>query len=701
MIMTAYVALDIRAPAIAWVLWGLFVVCAGLPVSAWAETDEDDEKDEVPVEMPSDLLEPSLQSRSDLGDRMARMISSELKHLETRQSEIIGELDSLPQFSLQTIKPIEFGYHANPNRKRPKWVQLDFGKQIEPDAVALLPVTVQFEGRSVPGYGFPKAFRVDISDDEKFTTYETLVEYRDQGDGASRQAPFFAKLQSVMSGRYVRLTVTQLWSPENVPGAELFALGELMILKGPRNLGCRKRVTTRDSVERGQLWSRRFVNDGRTPLGIAYSPQASSSFGYSSRASKKIDKKWVQVDLGEEHEIDEVSLIPANPDNYVFDLNTGFPEKFEVQISSDPDFRESVTVAAFAPSNFRNPGNNPVTCPVNGLSGRYVRVLVRRVRPNGGLTFALAELQVYSGDVNVALGKIVKGMDSLERGKWGARFLVDDYSSRFRLSPLDVWLGDLSRRGELIDEWRELDGKRTLLVENAVSLGVKMGASLLALTGLLLVVSVLRSRVKQLKKMESLRNQIASDLHDDIGSNLSSIALLAELGRSEIDEPELARSEFEQIKQTADQTVESMRDIVWLIRPGDESWKDFLRHFRETAAQMLKNQDYDFVIEGEEDAGAVPLGFRRDLFLIFKEVLNNTVKHADATKVLIQLTLERKKLYMAVKDNGMGFSETDENFRSGNGLRNIRQRAEHLGAELDVSSQEGEGTWIKLVALLP
>ncbi len=679
-------------------LW--FSFC--LPLVVLAEVDENGEEEEVPVEMPSDLLEPALRSRSGLGDRLARMISSELRHLELRQSVIVGELENLPQFAMQSVKPVEFGYHANPNRKRPKWVQLDFGREIEPDALALIPVTVQFQGRSVPGYGFPKAFRVDISDDESFATYETLVEYNNEGAEVFRQAPFFVKTPPGMTGRYVRLTVTRLWgSGDGGSGGELLALAELMVLKGTRNLSCRKRVTSRDSVERGALWSRRFVNDGRTPLGIAYSPEISPSFGYSSQASKKVDKKWVQVDLGQEQVIDEVNLIPANPDNFVFDLNTGFPEKFEVQISSDPDFRESVTVASFAPFNFRNPGDNPVTCPVDGVSGRYVRVLVRRQRANGGLTFALAELQVYSGDENVALHKKVSAMDSLERGKWGGRFLVDGYSSRFLLSPLNIWLENLNLRGELIEEWRALDERREALVERAVFLGFRISIAALAAVGLLLVVGMLRSRVKQLKKMESLRNQIASDLHDDIRSNLSSIALLAELGGSELDDPVLARSEFEQIKLTADQTVESMRDIVWLIRPGDESWKDFLRHFRETAARMLKNTDYDFVIEGVEDAGAVPLGFRRDLFLIFKEVLNNTVKHAKASKVEIRLTLERENLSLIIKDNGQGFSEDGEDFRRGNGLFNIRQRAEHLGAEIEVKSGQGEGTMIILSALLP
>ncbi len=663
----------------------------------------DDAAQEVPVAIPADLLEPAVQPRTGQGNRLARMISADLRRLEARQSEIVSELEGLPQFSLDSISPVEFGYHASPNRRRPKWIQLDFGRTIKPDAVALVPVNVQIEGRPVPGYGFPKAFRLDISEDEQFSSYETLVTFGGRGEEweAPRQAPFFSTIPAGASGRYIRLTVTRLWKPSGGEGAALFALAELMVLKGQRNLALERPVTTRDNVERNPLWSRRFVNDGHTPLGIPYSPEPSPSFGYSSTAGKKADKKWVQVDLGEVRVIDEVRLIPADPDNYVFDLNTGFPKSFSIQVSNDPDFEEKTDVLPFSAPSFRNPGNNPVTFPAHQVSGRYVRVVVRRVRKNGGLTFALSEMQVFSGDENVALGKKVTSGDSLEKGKWGVRYLVDGYSSRHRLAGLPEWLAELDKRGKLIGEWRGLDAKRGVLVDEAESLALEVGGGFLVLSGVLLVFGILRARVRQLKKMESLRNQIASDLHDDIGSNLSSIALLAELGQSEVGEPELARSEFEQIKVTADKTVESMKDIVWLIRPGDQTWGELLARFRETAAQLLKGRDYEFAVEGEEDAGVVPLGFRRDLFLIFKEVLNNIVKHAEASEVEIRFTLERKRLSLAVTDNGQGFSESGQGFRRGNGLQNIRRRAQHLGAELDVESGEGEGTKVSLVAVLP
>ena len=91
----------------------------------------------------------------------------------------------------------------------------------------------------------------------------------------------------------------------------------------------------------------------------------------------------------------------------------------------------------------------------------------------------------------------------------------------------------------------------------------------------------------------------------------------------------------------------------------------------------------------------------KNVFLIFKEVLNNIVKHAGASKVEIHFTMEKRRLLLSVKDNGQGFSETGKDFRRGNGLLNIQQRARHLGAELDVKSQEGEGTLVELIAALP
>jgi signal transduction histidine kinase len=198
-----------------------------------------------------------------------------------------------------------------------------------------------------------------------------------------------------------------------------------------------------------------------------------------------------------------------------------------------------------------------------------------------------------------------------------------------------------------------------------------------------------------------LRQRIASDLHDDIGSNLSSIALLAELGKTETDEPELVVEELTEIKLTADKTIESMRDIVWLIRPGEETWQQMLTRFRETASKLLRAHEYSLEVRGESTDMRLPLEFKRDLFLIYKEVLNNIVRHAEANNVLILIDCRRNRLEMLIEDNGRGFNNLDQEFREGNGLRNLRMRAQAIGANLKVRSALSEGTRINITVPMP
>ncbi len=659
----------------------------------------------VPVEVPSELGEPSLTRRDGTENRFAYLFNAEVRDIEAEQQKLSETLDKLPQFTQGSIKPVEFGYHSGKIRTRPKWVQIDLGSSIKPDAIALAPVTVQMNDQTLRGYGFPEAFRIDISDDPAFPNgkYETIVNVRSKSHRRPPDAPYFHKVDG-FSGRYIRLTATTLWSPpgKTSADAEVLALGEFMVLKGARNVAAGRPVSTLrgDSTERQSLWSRRYLTDGRTTLGIPHRGEPSSGYGFYSGTAEKVTEGWVLIDLEEMFTIDEIRLIPATPEDYVFDLNLDFPTTFRIEISDKPDMRGAEVLVRFGEGQLTNPGNNPVVIPIDDGYGRYVKLVVERQTP-GPLTFALAELQVFSENTNVALGKKVTASNSLEDDYWSAANLVDDYSSRLRLTGLLPWLSSLDQRGDAIEVFLNLNERRRVLVKETVRHGliwtcVGGGSALL-----MLFVGVGRGRRNRLKEVEKIRQQIASDLHDDIGSNLSSIALLAELGDTEADDALLAREEFQEIKVTADKTVESMRDIVWLIRPGQESWRSLIARFRETAGQLLRAHEYEFDVQVRRLDEGVPLDFKRDLFLMFKEILNNIVRHANASSVRIKLELVRGNLSLEVADDGDGFSTEDDGYRAGNGLRNLERRADSLGGKLKIRSGSGAGTTVQLSASVP
>lgn len=655
---------------------------------------------DMPELSPPDLIEPVINPRQTSADRIARLFNRDLRDIEEAQKDIIGQLETLPRPTRETQRVNAFGYHSGNSKTRPKWLQIDLGERVSPDAIALFPVTAEVDDEVVFGYGFPRSFRIDISDDPEFRKYETVIENRMDDPSGVRRWPYYREISGV-SGRYIRISVSAAGLWRSPTGQDVFALSEVMVLDGGRNLALGKEATALDSEGDPDVWSSKYVVDGITTLGLPHGVETSPTLGYRARSQKPATNSWVQVDLGEPMPIDQIAIILADPPAAVPDPTVRFPYPMTIEISESPDMKNAEVVGRFNPSQIGMIGTNPLAIPVNDGYGRYVRISVQGPKNPVRIAYDLAELIVYSGNENVAFGKPVTGLHTLKIGNWAPAFLVDGFSSRRNLVSYEEWLSDLSKRNNLVRRWLDKEDQRLDLVDKTITRGITLIAS--GVTGVLgfVLVALSRGRVKRRKDLEDLRQRIASDLHDDIGSNLSSIALLAELGKTEAEEPELVVEELTEIKATADKTIESMRDIVWLIRPGEETWQQMLTRFRETASKLLRAHEYSITVQGEAHDDRLPLEFKRDLFLIYKEVLNNIVRHAEAQNVSIEIDCKRNRLQMKITDDGKGFNNLDQEFKEGNGLRNLRMRAQAIGANLKVRSALDEGTTVLLTVPIP
>lgn len=649
--------------------------------------------------LPPDLADLAINPRPTSADRIARLFSRDLRDIEEAQSDIVAQIEQLPRVARETQRVTGFGYHSGAAKQRPKWVQIDMGETVSPDGIALFPVTAEIDDETVYGYGFPRSFRIDLSNDPDFRQYETIVEARLEDPAGMKRWPYLRQMEGY-SARYFRVTATSMWRSPGT-GQEVFALSEIMVLKGGRNLAVDRGVTALDSEERSDQWSTRFLCDGITTLGIPHGEEESPTLGFRARSEAPATTSWVQVDLGESMKIDQIEIILADPPATVPDPTVRFPYPMKIELSDSPDMREAVPLGHFNPSQIGMIGSNPLIVPVRDAYGRFVRVTVEGSRTPAPVAFDLAELIVYAGTQNVAEGKPVTATHPLTIREWSPAYLVDGYSSRRNLVSYDAWILELVKRNRLVRTWQEKEERRLALVDRTLARGFASVGS--GVTGVLafVLVALSRGRVRRRRDLEALRQRIASDLHDDIGSNLSSIALLAELGKTEVDQPELVLEELADIKTTADKTIESMRDIVWLIRPGEETWQQMLTRFRETASKLLRTHEYSFSVEGEAHDDRLPLAFKRDLFLIYKEVLNNIVRHAEARKVEIGIDCRRNRLQMRIADDGKGFDNLEDGFREGNGLRNLRMRAQAIGGSLKVRSARGEGTTVQLVVPMP
>ena len=188
--------------------------------------------------------------------------------------------------------------------------------------------------------------------------------------------------------------------------------------------------------------------------------------------------------------------------------------------------------------------------------------------------------------------------------------------------------------------------------------------------------------------------RIAADLHDEIGTRLSSIVLISDIVQKHATLDETDCSRMANIRRAAQETAGAMRDIVWLINPEHDSLSALLSKMKDVASKLLDSITYSFKAPDRPSTEPMQMETRRNLYLAFKEALNNIVKHSLATHVDIEIVEEQGKLCVSVKDNGTGFSP--ETVKRGEGLNNLKKRADDMGAELEIRSSPGCGTTIRL-----
>jgi signal transduction histidine kinase/ligand-binding sensor domain-containing protein len=217
-----------------------------------------------------------------------------------------------------------------------------------------------------------------------------------------------------------------------------------------------------------------------------------------------------------------------------------------------------------------------------------------------------------------------------------------------------------------------------------------------------LIYAMYRYRVAQIIRLERVRTRIATDLHDDIGSSLSKIAILSEVVRQKSADNG-ATEPLAIIAETSREMVDSMSDIVWAINPERDKLSDLIQRMRRFAEELLDAYDVGYQFSVPENLKDVELGAdqRREIYLIFKECVNNLAKHSGATEAYIKVDLENKNLVVEVSDDGRGFdpqakSNGNSHGFGGNGLINMRRRAENLGAALVIDSEPAKGAKIVL-----
>ncbi len=221
-----------------------------------------------------------------------------------------------------------------------------------------------------------------------------------------------------------------------------------------------------------------------------------------------------------------------------------------------------------------------------------------------------------------------------------------------------------------------------------------------------------KAREERLIELERVRARIATDLHDDIGSSLTQIAILSEVAHQQAggDDSTNGASPIARITNVANELVDTMSDIVWAINPKKDHLSDLLQRMRRFASDVFTARRIAFQFRAPDPERDLELGanVRREVFLIFKESINNILKHAACTQAEIDFRLEDDWLVLKVSDNGKGFESAlaaagtpiQVTTRGGNGIPSMRRRAEEMGGKFEIVSAPDEGTTTTLRILI-
>lgn len=209
----------------------------------------------------------------------------------------------------------------------------------------------------------------------------------------------------------------------------------------------------------------------------------------------------------------------------------------------------------------------------------------------------------------------------------------------------------------------------------------------------------LKRKLEQQAVLQDMRNNIASDLHDDVGASLSNINILNELTRRNADNPAKVQEYLTKASDDIKQVSEGISDIVWNINPRYDNLEHLFIRMKRYASDILDGKNIGYEIHFPEQTGdwKLEMDKRRDLYLIFKEGVNNLAKYSSAQKAIIELSIQGNQLQLKIEDDGIGFEPGSKN--SGNGLQNMKQRAALLQGQLVLDSSPGNGT--RLLLLMP
>jgi ligand-binding sensor domain-containing protein/signal transduction histidine kinase len=205
-------------------------------------------------------------------------------------------------------------------------------------------------------------------------------------------------------------------------------------------------------------------------------------------------------------------------------------------------------------------------------------------------------------------------------------------------------------------------------------------------------------RIKNLLAIEKLKSKLAADLHDNIGSGLTEISILSEVASRKMNSINIVNgNELNKISDISRQLVDNMSDIVWVVNPKRDSLHDLILRLKDSYSDLLLSLGISFKslnLDKLEDV-KLPMEVKQNLYLIFKEAINNAIKHSMCKHITLEANVRNDIIEIVLQDDGKGFDESK--VVQGNGLKNIVNRAKYIGGKIKIKSDANSGTSIRFI----
>jgi signal transduction histidine kinase len=629
---------------------------------------------------------------SSLGWSAAPLAELSLDQLERRKQDIDQQLRRIATYSLGSgLGAIGYRSRSGDAPDRPEWIEISLGRTVKLDEIVLVPTIRRDTTNGFQADAFPRALRVFAGLGPAHTG-TLIAEFTGDADLLPRIAPVVIPCGG-LAAEWIRIEAVAL-SLRAFDGRYVFQLAEVLAFSGQENVALRRPVRSSSvgAPPAAPGWAESFVNDGVLPYLMAVAG-AKGSVAFLTQFELG-DDPTIAIDLGAVQRITRVHLHAIDQSDTVpqaFAGDFGLPPLLRIEGATSADFANATVLAEIRHETIYDVG--PILMwTVPPADCRYVRLRGIGRSPTGplygliGERFGFAEIEIFSGERNVALHRPVSTTFKAEGGVRQIAHLTDGMNYYGPILPVRTWLNQLATRHELERERPQVTAEidRRHAAQRTQLTGLAWLAGLLALG---VVGIALGSRLQRQRAIEHTRRRIAADLHDELGADLHAVGLLSDVAKSAAAADQKLVGLLQRMRALTARAGHAARHCTNLLEaPG--LFGDLADDLRRASARLLADLEHHLEIAESELLPTLAPQRRIDLLLFYQECLTNILRHSGATRVATRLWINGGRLHLTVSDNGQGLH--------GELPASLQRRARLLGASLAARKSDAGGLEIDL-----